>query len=433
MKVALHTLGCRVNTYDTEAMAEMFKKEGYEVVNFSEKADVYVVNTCTVTNSGDKKSRQHISQAKRLNEEAIICVVGCYAQVAPEEISKIEGVDVVLGTRNKGRIIEAVNIARKTGEQVIEVTDVLFKPEFEDLNISDFKNKSRAFLKIQDGCNRFCSYCLIPFARGGISSKNKLKVLDEIRTLKSNGFKEVILSGIHIASYGHDKESMGDLLDLLEDIETIDGIERVRIGSIEPMFFSGDRMDRIKKLRKLCPHFHLSLQSGCDETLKRMNRKYSTNEYEAVVHRIRENIPFANITTDIIVGFPGETDEEFNATYDFLKKVKLTKTHVFKFSPREGTKAASMPNQVDSIKKEERSKLLIELSDKNETEFMERMFDKFDRILVEEQKDSKYRGFTENYCDCFIETTEKLEIGKVYDIKISSLSNNKLEALLIKQ
>lgn len=432
MKVALHTLGCRVNTYDTEAMAEMFKNEGYEVVSFSDKADVYVINTCTVTNSGDKKSRQHISQARKLNEEAIICVVGCYAQVAPEEIRKIDGVDVVLGTRNKGRIIEAVNIARKSGEQVVEVTDVLFKPKFEDLNISEFKDKSRAFLKIQDGCNRFCSYCLIPFARGGISSKDKVKVLEEIRTLKQNGFKEIILSGIHIASYGHDRDNMGDLLDLLEDIETIDGIERVRIGSIEPMFFSGDRMERVQKLSKLCPHFHLSLQSGSDETLKRMNRKYTASEYKKVVEEIRKRIENVSITTDIIVGFPGETEGEFDETYEFLKSINLTKTHVFKYSPREGTKAASMKDQVDGNIKEERSRKLIELSDKNEIIFLESMVGKEERVLIEEMKNGEYRGFTTNYCDSYLITDKELKVGEVYPVKITGVRENTLSAQLVK-
>lgn len=430
MKVALHTLGCRVNTYDTEAMAEMFKKEGYEVVDFNEWADVYVINTCTVTNSGDKKSRQHINQTKKINKDAILCVVGCYAQVASKEISEIEGVDVILGTRNKSRIIEAVNIARKTHEQVIEVTDVLFKPKFEDLNISEFKDKSRAFLKIQDGCNRFCSYCLIPFARGGISSKDKMKVLEEIRTLKENGFKEIILSGIHIASYGHDKENMGDLLDLLEDIETIDGIERVRIGSIEPMFFSGDRMDRISKLKKLCPHFHLSLQSGSNETLKRMNRKYTTEEYEEVVNRIREKIQFANITTDIIVGFPLESEDEFNETYNFLSRIKLTKTHVFKYSPREGTKASMIKEQVDGKIKEERSQKLLKLSEENENTYLESMINHTFNVLVEEKKDGLYRGYTENYCETIIDSKEKLEVGKIVKVKIEKIQNNKLVAFI---
>lgn len=436
MKAALYTLGCRVNTYDTEAMAEMLKKEGYEIVDFSDVADVYVINTCTVTNTGDKKSRQHINQAKKLNKDAIVCVVGCYAQVAPEEVKKIDGVNVVLGTRNKGRLVNAINIAKKTNEQVVEVSDVLFKPKFEDLNISEFKDKSRAFLKIQDGCNRFCSYCLIPFARGGISSKDKMKVLSEIRTLKDNGFKEIILSGIHIASYGHDKENMGDLLDLLEDIETINGIERVRIGSIEPMFFIGDRMDRVKKLKKLCPHFHLSLQSGSDSVLKRMNRKYTTKEYENVVEDLRKNIKDVSITTDIIVGFPGETDEEFNETFEYLKRLKLTKTHVFKYSPREGTKAAAMPNQIDSKVKDERSKKLLELSDLNEMKFLEKMIGGKFNVLVEEKKDGYLRGFLENYVEVHIEESlseiENISISDILEVEIIEAKDGYLVGKVIK-
>lgn len=436
MKAALYTLGCRVNTYDTEAMAEMLKKEGYEIVDFSDVADVYVINTCTVTNTGDKKSRQHINQAKKLNKDAIVCVVGCYAQVAPEEVKKIDGVNVVLGTRNKGRLVNAINIAKKTNEQVVEVSDVLFKPKFEDLNISEFKDKSRAFLKIQDGCNRFCSYCLIPFARGGISSKDKMKVLSEIRTLKDNGFKEIILSGIHIASYGHDKENMGDLLDLLEDIETINGIERVRIGSIEPMFFIGDRMDRVKKLKKLCPHFHLSLQSGSDSVLKRMNRKYTTKEYENVVEDLRKNIKDVSITTDIIVGFPGETDEEFNETFEYLKRLKLTKTHVFKYSPREGTKAAAMPNQIDSKVKDERSKKLLELSDLNEMKFLEKMIGGKFNVLVEEKKDGYLRGFLENYVEVHIEESlseiENISISDILEVEIIEAKDGYLVGRVIK-
>ena len=342
MKVAFATLGCRVNTYESEAMTEKFVREGYEVVDFNEMADVYVVNTCSVTNMGDKKSRQIIGRARRQNPEAIIAVVGCYAQIAPTEVSGIEGVDVVLGSRNKGEIVYYVNKARDEGKQQVKVGAVLKNKVFEDLKIEEYNNKTRAFLKIQDGCNRFCAYCLIPYTRGSVCSKDPKKVLEEIRSLADHGFKEIILSGIHTASYGVDLDEKVTLVDLLEEIEKIDGIERVRIGSIDPTFFTEDVVRRILALKKLCPHFHLSLQSGCDATLKRMNRRYTAKEYEDIVNLLRDKIEDVSITTDVIVGFPGETDEEFEETYEFLKRIALSKTHIFKYSPRKGTRAENM-------------------------------------------------------------------------------------------
>ena len=364
MKVAFSTLGCRVNHYESEAMAEKFIREGYEVTEFTEVADVYVINTCTVTNMGDKKSRQIISRARRLNPDAIIAVVGCYSQIAPKEVSAIEGVDVVLGTRNKGDVVYYVNKARDEQTAQIYVESVLRNKKFEALNIEEYQDKTRAFLKIQDGCNRFCAYCIIPYSRGSVCSKEPRQVLDEINKLSEHGFKEIILSGIHTASYGLDLDGEITLVDLLEEIEKLDGIERVRIGSIEPAFFTPEVIEKIRNMKKLCPQFHLSLQSGCNATLKRMNRRYTAEEYERIVNILRENIKDVSITTDVIVGFPGETEEEFNETYEFLKRIKLTKTHVFKYSPREGTKAATMPNQLDGTVKDKRSKALIELNDK---------------------------------------------------------------------
>lgn len=347
MKVAFSTLGCRVNQYESEAMAEKFIREGYEVVDFSEIADVYVINTCTVTNMGDKKSRQIISKARRLNNNAIIAVVGCYSQMAPKEVSEIEGVDVVLGTRNKGDVVYYVNKARDEEKVQVHVEGVLKNKKFEDLNIEEYQDKTRAFLKIQDGCNRFCTYCAIPYARGSVCSKEPRKVIDEVKKLASHGFKEVILSGIHTASYGLDLDGNITLIDLIEDIEKIHGIERVRIGSIEPAFFTNEVIEKIKGFKKLCPHFHLSLQSGCNTVLKRMNRRYTAEEYEHIVNILRDNIKDVSISTDVIVGFPGETEEEFNETYKFLKRIKLTKTHIFKYSPRKGTRAAEMKGQLD--------------------------------------------------------------------------------------
>ena len=422
MKVAFATLGCRVNSYESEAMAEKFIREGYEVVDFSEVADVYVINTCTVTNMGDKKSRQIIGRARRLNEEATIAVVGCYSQMAPEEVSAIEGVDVVLGTKNKGDVVYYVNKARDEKKVQVHVDNALKNNKFEELNIEDYQDKTRAFLKVQDGCNRFCAYCAIPYARGSVCSKDPRKVIDEVKRLRDHGFKEVIISGIHTASYGLDLEGNMTLVDLLEDIELIDGIERVRIGSIEPAFFTPDVVERIKKMKKLCPQFHLSLQSGCDATLKRMNRRYTAEEYEHIVNVLRENIKDVSITTDVIVGFPGETDEEFNETYEYLKRLKLTKTHIFKYSPRKGTRAADMPNQLDGNVKEERSKLLIELNKKNEKDFISKYVGREMGVLVEQEVKNKpgiYEGYTRNYLKVEVSGLNEEMKGQIVNCKIT--------------
>ncbi|MDQ0150126.1 tRNA (N(6)-L-threonylcarbamoyladenosine(37)-C(2))-methylthiotransferase MtaB [Eubacterium multiforme] len=435
MKVAFATLGCRVNMYESEAMTEKFVREGYEVVDFTEIADVYVVNTCSVTNMGDKKSRQIIGRARRLNPDAIIAVVGCYSQIAPKEVSGIEGVDVVLGTRNKGDIVYYVNKAMDEKKPQIQVGGVLRNKHFEELKIEDYRDKTRAFLKIQDGCNRFCAYCLIPYTRGAVCSKDFNNVLDEIRKLAEHGFKEVILSGIHTASYGLDLEGNVNLVTLLEEIEKIDGIERVRIGSIEPAFFSDDVVEKVKNMKKLCPQFHLSLQSGCDATLKRMNRRYTAAEYERIVNVLRENLKDASITTDVIVGFPGETDEEFNETYEFLKRNKLTKTHIFKFSPRTGTKAADMKDQIDGNKKEERSKKLIELNEKNEGNFTEGLIGREMGVLIEQEvkgDEGIYEGYTRNFVKVHVDGASKNDIGNIVKVKILKSKGDYAEGKVIK-
>ena len=421
MKVAFATLGCRVNVYESEAMTEKFIREGYEVVDFSEKADVYVINTCSVTNMGDKKSRQIIGRARRQNSEAIIAAVGCYSQIAPKEVSSIEGVDVVLGTRNKGDIVYFVNKAKEERKPQIEVSGVLKNKKFENLKIEDYREKTRAFLKIQDGCNRFCTYCLIPYTRGAVCSKDFKVVLNEIKQLADHGFKEIILSGIHTASYGLDLEGNVTLISLLEEIENIDGIERVRIGSIEPAFFTPEVVEKIKNMKKLCPQFHLSLQSGCTSTLKRMNRRYTADEYEEIVKVLRDNLKDVSITTDVIVGFPGETEEEFNETYEFLKRNKLTKTHIFKFSPRTGTKAHDMENQIDGKIKEERSKKLIALNKINEREFTKSLVGRTMDVLIEQEvkgEEGIYEGYTRNYVKVHVKGISEKEIGKIINVKI---------------
>lgn len=425
--VAFATLGCRVNHYETEAMTEKFLREGYEITEFDNFADVYVINTCSVTNMSDKKSRQIIGRARRKNENAVIAAVGCYSQVSPDEVSKIDGVDVVLGTRNKGDVVYYVNKAKDEGKMQVAVGEVLKNKTFEELNIEEYQDKTRAFLKIQDGCNRFCTYCLIPYTRGRTCSKDPDKVLEEIKRLEEHGFKEIILSGIHTASYGVDLEGDVTLISLLQEIEKLDGIQRVRIGSIEPSFFTDEVIEKMRHMKKLCPQFHLSLQSGCDETLKRMNRRYTAKEYEEAVYKIRENLKDASITTDVIVGFPGETDEEFNETYKFLERIKLTKTHIFKFSPRKGTKAENMPNQVDGTIKEKRSKALIELNNKNEGEFSESLVRREMDVLVEKELNEKpgyFEGYTRNYVRVVFESEKSDIIGKIVKCKIEEANGD---------
>jgi threonylcarbamoyladenosine tRNA methylthiotransferase MtaB len=423
MKVAFSTLGCRVNMYESEAMTEKFIKEGYETAAFDDFADVYVINTCTVTNMGDKKSRQMIRRARRRNLEAIIVVVGCYSQIAPEEISAIEGVDVILGTRNKGDVVYWVNRFKEEKEQIVQVGDVLKNREFEELNIEEYQDRTRAFLKIQDGCDRFCSYCLIPFARGAVCSKKPELIIEEVKKLAQHGFKEIILSGIHIASYGKDLSGEINLVSVLEDIDKTHGIDRVRIGSIDPTFFTEEVIQKISSLKKLCPHFHLSLQSGCNETLKRMNRHYTTDEYRKVVESLRNNISDVSITTDIIVGFPGETEEEFNETYEFLKEIKLSKMHIFKYSPRKGTRAAKMKEIVDGNIKEERSHKLISLNEVLEIEFMNKFIGRDMNVLYEQKyknNEGCFEGYTPNYIKVVTEIREEA-VGKIISTKLEKI------------
>ncbi|MBC8063101.1 MAG: tRNA (N(6)-L-threonylcarbamoyladenosine(37)-C(2))-methylthiotransferase MtaB [Clostridiaceae bacterium] len=426
MKVAFATLGCRVNQYESEAMIEKFLKEGYSLVDFAVFADVYVINTCTVTNMGDKKSRQMISRGRRLNPLAVIAVVGCYSQIAPEEVSKLEGVDVVLGTRNKGDIVYWVNRFKEERIKVVKVEEVLKNTTFEDLNIDEYQDKTRAFLKIQDGCNRFCSYCMIPFARGAVCSKDPLKIIEEVKELASNGFKEIILSGIHTASYGVDLKESITLVDIIEAVDKISGIERIRIGSIDPTFFTPDVVDRIISLKNLCPHFHLSLQSGCEETLKRMNRRYTPTEYSGIVNILRKNIRNVSITTDIIVGFPGETEDEFESTYKFLSDIKLSKIHVFKYSPREGTKAAQMKGQLDGTIKDNRSTRLIQLNNNLEKEFMGKFIGTNVKVLFEEkinEFENIFSGYTENYIKVFAMSKNDIS-GKLIEVSLDRIENN---------
>lgn len=410
--VAAATLGCRVNQYDTEAMLEKFVHSGYEVIDYGEHADVYIINTCTVTNMGDKKSRQMIHRARRKNKHAVIAVVGCYSQVAPEVVSNIEGVDVVLGTRNKGDILHWINNSVLEKKRIVRVNTVLRDNVFENLNIEKYEKRTRAFLKIQDGCNRFCSYCLIPFARGDVCSKKPETIVSEVKKLAENNFKEIILSGIHIASYGDDFHNEWSLMRVLEKVDQIDGIERIRIGSIDPQFFTDEIIKKISSLKKLCPHFHLSLQSGCEKTLKRMNRRYTPEEYEKVLNGLRNHIEDVSVTTDVIVGFPGESDEEFEETYAFLKRIRLSKMHVFKYSKRDGTRAAAMKEQIDGKVKEQRSAKLIELDKTLERQFMDRFIGKNMNVLYEQNFENNhdvYEGYTPNYIKVIAKSDRNLK------------------------
>lgn len=424
--VSILTLGCKVNQYETEAMIELFLKANYEIVDSEEFADIYVINTCTVTNLSDKKSRQFIRKSKNKNSEAVIAVVGCYSQVSPEQIENIEDVDVILGTDNRNRIVEICENFMNNKERVNLVNDIMKVREFEELKIDDVEGKTRAFIKVQDGCNQYCSYCIIPYARGSIRSRKVESILEEVKRLVSAGFKEVVLTGIHIASYGKD---LGDirLIDLLEEIHYVEGLERIRLGSLEPTLITDDFMRRLSSLKKVCNHFHLSLQSGSDTVLKRMNRKYTTNEYKRNVELIRSYMSDVAFTTDIIVGFPEETDEEFEETLEFVREIGFSKVHVFKYSPREGTPAAKL-KQLDGNIKQERSKRLIELSDKLSKEFNESFIgSKLDVLFEEESKleENYIEGYTTNYIRVLAKGDDSLE-GEIKSVEINSTYKDSL-------
>ena len=406
-RVAFITLGCKVNQYETNAMSQKFIESGYQLVEHTEEADIYIVNTCTVTNMSDRKSRQMLRKMKEQNPKAIVIAVGCYAQVGRQELEKIPEIDFVLGNHEKVNIVEYL-------EKKIEfkISDLMQEKDYEEYGDITFSEKTRAVIKIQDGCDRFCTYCIIPYARGRVRSRNPENIISEITKIAQRGIKEVVITGIHIASYGKDFKNDYYLIDLLEEINKIPGIERIRLGSIEPLLITQDFVKRLKELDKVCHHFHLSLQSGCNDTLKRMNRRYTTQEFQNIVDILRENYDDVILTTDIIVGFPGETEEEFNETYEFLKKIKFYKMHVFKYSPRKGTKAAVMKNQIDGNVKEHRSKILIELSDSNEAKYQEELIGKEVEILWEEEKDGFYKGHTANYILAYYSENKENEINE---------------------
>ncbi len=396
--VAFYTLGCKVNQYETNAMEQQFIKKGYEVVDNTEKANIYVINTCTVTNMAERKSRQMLRRVKDINKSAILVVCGCYAQVAKDELEKIPEIDIILGINEKNNIVEIVEEYIKEHEVKEKISDVSIQSEFLDFGDVTYTEKNRAVIKVQDGCNMFCSYCIIPYARGRIRSRKIESVVSEITKIAEQGIKEVVITGIHVASYGKDLENENvRLIDLLEAINKIEGIERIRLGSLEPTLIDEEFAKRLSKLEKICDHFHLSLQSGCDATLKRMNRKYTTYRYKESTEILRKYYPNVSFTTDVIVGFPGETDEEFDKTYEFLRSIDFYRMHVFKYSPRRGTVAEKMPNQINGNIKEERSNKLIELSNQNENKHNKEYIGKKVKVLFEEYEEGFFKGHTTNY------------------------------------
>ena len=399
-------------------MIQAFLEKGYEIVDFTEKSDIYIINTCTVTSISDKKSRQMIRRTKQLNPEAIVVAVGCYAQVAKDKLEEIKDIDLILGISEKTEIIKYVEEEIKERNPKTYISDVMHQKQFVDFGSVNYTDKNRVAIKVQDGCNQFCTYCIIPYARGRIRSRKIENVKKEVEDLAQKGIKEIVITGIHVASYGKDLEENIGLIDLLEEINKIDGIERIRLSSLEPTLITEEFVKRLSKLAKICDHFHLSLQSGCNETLKRMNRHYTTEDFKEATELLRKTYPNVALTTDIIVGFPGETEEEFNITYEFLKEINFYKMHVFKYSPRHGTKAEKMPNQIDGNIKEERSKKLIELSDKNEINQNKRYINKNLDVLIEEFEEGYHKGHTTNYIMVKIqENTNNLQ-NKIVTVKI---------------
>ena len=421
-KVGFYTLGCKVNQYETNAMIQLFEEAGFEIVDFDSYADIYVINTCTVTNMSDRKSRQVLRKAKDKNSNSVIVAVGCYVQVAKKELEEIPEIDLCLGTNEKKDIVSFVNKYIEEKENEIEIDDVFKTEEYSEFGNITYTEKTRAVIKVQDGCDRFCSYCIIPYARGRVRSRNKDNVLEEIFLIvKEKDIKEVVITGIHVASYGKDFKEEYRLIDLLEDINKIDGIERIRLGSIEPLLLTEEFLERLtNNVSKFCPHFHLSLQSACTETLKRMNRRYTIEEFKEIVNRIRRFYKEPILTTDVIVGFPDESDEEFDITVNNLKEIAFYKMHVYKYSPRKGTKAAVMKGQVSGDIKEKRSKCLLTMSDELEIKYQKDYIGKEVNVLIEElDEDNYYKGHTENFILVKVKAREDI-INKIVKINIVS-------------
>ena len=433
-KVALHNLGCKVNAYETEAMQELLEKHGYETVPFQEGADVYIINTCTVTNMADRKSRQMLHKARKMNPDSIVVACGCYVQAKKDDIP--EGIDIVVGNNKKQNIVEILenyekeknqdaqekaDEREKASETYQEILDINHEKAYEDLHLSTAAEHTRAYIKVQDGCNQFCSYCIIPFARGRVRSRSRDSVLDEVKTLADNGYKEVVLTGIHLSSYGIDCDD--NLLSLILAIHEVDGIERIRLGSLEPRIITEEFVQTIAQLPKMCPHFHLSLQSGCNATLKRMNRRYTAEEYYEKCQLLRKYFDNPALTTDVIVGFPGETEEEFAESKAFVDKVDFYETHIFKYSRREGTKAAAMKDQVPDQIKAVRSAELIELSHRKQAAYEERLIGTTQEVLIEEKimrnEEELQIGHTKEYVKIGVKNPNNL-INQLVNVEIEN-------------
>jgi len=432
-RVAISTLGCKVNQYESAALAALFRKRGYKVVEFGDAADVYVINTCTVTHLSDRKSRQLIRRAVGANPKALIAVTGCYAQISPGEVLEIPGVDLVVGTRDRAKLVDLVEKAVKGREPVNAVCHYEKDDEFEEIPSLPLGRRSRAFLKIQDGCNNFCTYCIVPYARGPLRSRRPEKVLEAASELVQAGFKEIVLTGIHTGSYGHDLGENITLAELLSQIAAIPGLSRLRLSSIEPNDITIELVETLSSSPVFCRHLHVPLQSGDDQVLQRMGRRYTTWEYARLVDVLRENIPDLGLTTDVMVGFPGETDENFNNTYQFVRKISFSRLHVFKYSPRRGTPAFDFPDQVEPPVKEERSRKLIELGDRLAAVFAASLLGKKLEVLVERQlqgENGLYEGLTDNYVRVIFSGREGLR-GEMVVVKAEKVRGSAIEGKVI--
>ena len=422
-KVALHNLGCKVNAYEVEAMQQLLENAGYETVPFEEGADVYVINTCTVTNIADRKSRQMLHKAKKMNPDAIVVATGCYAQADTEKLKEDTAVDLILGNNQKTQIVEALEEYEKEHAKQVQVIEINHTKEYEELSISSTAEHVRAYIKVQDGCNQFCTYCIIPFARGRVRSRKIEEVLSEVETLAAKGYKEVVLTGIHLSSYGVDfpKEERESLLSLIQAVSRVEGISRIRLGSLEPRIITEEFLEGIVKTGKVCPHFHLSLQSGCNKTLKNMNRRYSAQEYAEKCELIRKFYPAPALTTDVIVGFPQETEEDFEESYEFVKKIHFYETHIFKYYRRHGTKAASMDGQLTEAAKAQRSDRMLELHEIRAREYEEAMIGKKMELLLEEEIEIDgrpwYVGHSREYVRAVISKTDAHRVNDLVTVK----------------
>ena len=417
-KVALHNLGCKVNAYETEAMQQMLEAAGYEIVPFEPGADIYVINTCSVTNIADRKSRQMLHKAKKMNPDAIVVAAGCYVQADTKKAEADASIDIIIGNNKKQELIPILESYRTGHQKTTECVDINHTKEYENLEIDRTEEHTRAYLKVQDGCNQFCTYCIIPYARGRIRSKKTEDVVNEVKRLAASGCQEVVLTGIHLSSYGKERpEDQENLLTLIQAVHQVDGIERIRLGSLEPGIITEEFAAAISSLPKVCPHFHLSLQSGCTTTLKRMNRRYTAEEYREKCEILRKYYPAPALTTDVITGFPGETEEEFEESRSFVDSIHFFETHIFPYSKREGTKAAGMPDQLTEQVKKERSRILIALGKEHQREYMEQFLGQEKEVLFEEQQTVEgqeyWTGHTMEYLKIAVISEENLENKRV--------------------